>query len=54
MKVCEYPLESEGSSLYLFYSTLGLNLAIIVSVSYFLTTTYGQVRFDISTVCVVF
>jgi hypothetical protein len=49
MRVCEYPLESCGSIIYLCYSTLGQNLATIVPVLYFLTTIYSQVRFDVST-----
>jgi hypothetical protein len=49
MVTCADPLERRGSPLYLYYSILGQNLATIVPVSYFLTASHGQVRFDIST-----
>jgi hypothetical protein len=48
VNTCENPLERRGSPLYLCYSTLGQNLALIVPISYFLTAAHSQVRFDVS------
>jgi hypothetical protein len=45
----EYLLERGGSHLYIFYSTLGQNLATVVPILYSLTASRGQVRFDINT-----
>jgi hypothetical protein len=54
MMVCEYPLQSEGSPLYLWYSILGQNPTPTVPVSYSLSVVRGQVRFDVGIRNVVF
>jgi hypothetical protein len=53
MKAREYPLESEWSPMYLFYSTLRLNPISTALISYFLTAARSQVRFDVSIMIIV-